>query len=67
MYVFTTNTLTAFTCSGELNSSTQRLLVDWLEILDPEMISSNPTVEQSLLFGNLENKVNIVVKNSEFR
>ena len=43
---------------GELNNSTQRLLVDWLELLDPEMISSNPTVEESLLFGSLDRKVN---------
>ena len=55
--MFTIDTIAVSSRSGELNSSTQRLLVDWLEILDPEMISSNPTVEQSLLFGTLENKV----------
>lgn len=51
--------LTSF--RGEMNSSTQRLLIDWLELLDPEMISTNPVVEQSLLFGCLESKVYLYV------
>ena len=46
---------------GELNNSTQRLLVDWLELLDPEMISLNPTVEESLLFGSLDRKVKLIM------
>ncbi len=37
--------------SDDISTSTQRLLVDWLCLLDPELITSYPTAQQTLLFG----------------
>ncbi|KAM4632627.1 integrator complex subunit 1 [Discoglossus pictus] len=57
------------TCSSETarSSPSSGLLIDWLDLLDPEVISSCPDLQQRLLFSCNKEKDSSGSQNSSFR